>query len=89
MLLLNKDVETRGLRNAAEYICVAACTVPEGKGKDLLVTALVEDEEKGLLQQQMRLIGERDAVPFFLRDADNLEHAPAVILLGTRKEPLQ
>ena len=37
----------------------------------------------------MRLIGERDAIPFFLRDADNLEHAPVVILLGTRKEPLQ
>ena len=30
-----------------------------------------------------------DAVPFFLGDADNLEHAPVVILLGTRKEPLQ
>ena len=89
MLLLNEDVETPGLRSAAEYICVAARTAPKGKGKDLLVTALVTDDEKGRLQQQMRLIGEQDAVAFFLRDADNLEHAPVVILLGTRKEPLQ
>ena len=54
--------------------------------------ALVTDEEKCLLQQQlqqqMRLIGERYAVSFFLRGADNLELAPVVILLGTRKEPL-
>ena len=55
----------------------------------MLVIALVTDEEKCLLQQQMRLIGERDVVPFFLLCADNLELAPVVILLGTRKEPLQ
>ena len=85
MLLLNEDVETPGLRSAAEYICVAARTAPKGKGKDLLVTALITEEEKSQLQQQMRLIGERDSVPFFLRDADNLEHASFVILLGTRK----
>ena len=49
MLLLNEDVETPGLSIAAESICVAACTAPKGKGKDLLVTALVTDEEKSRL----------------------------------------
>jgi uncharacterized ferredoxin-like protein len=88
MLLLNEKVETLGLMNAAEAICVAARTAPKGKGKDLLVTALVTGEEKDLLQDRMRLIGERDNVSFFLRDAGNLEHAPVVVLIGTRKEPL-
>ena len=37
----------------------------------------------------MRLIGERDNMPSFLRDAGNLDHAPVVVLIGTRKEPLQ
>jgi len=27
-------------------------------------------------------------VAFFCRDADNLDHAPLVVLIGTRKEPL-
>lgn len=89
MLLLNENVETPGLKSAAESICVAARTAPKGKGKDLLVTALVTDDDKGRLQARMRLIGERDSVPFFLRDAGNLEHAPVVVLIGTRKEPLR
>ena len=89
MLRLNESVETPSLEIAAGHICVAARTAPKGKGKDLLVTALVTGEDKNSLQQQMRLIGERDKVPFFLRDADNLEHAPVVVLIGTRKEPLQ
>ena len=58
------------------------------KGKDLLATAMVSGAEKKLLQEQMRLIGTRDGVAIFHRDADNLEHAPVVVLIGTRKEPL-
>ena len=89
MLSFNETNEISGLKNAAQLICVAARTAPKGKGKDLLVTAMVTEKDIALLQQQMRVIGERDNVPFFLRDADNLDHAPVVILLGTRKEPLQ
>jgi len=51
--------------------------------------APVTDDDKGRLQDRMRLIGERDKVPIFLRDAENLDHAPVVVLIGTRKEPLQ
>jgi len=89
MLLLNENVETPGLKSAAESICVAARTAPKGKGKDLLVTALVTDDDKARLQDRMRLIGERDSVPSFLRDAGNLEHAPVVVLIGTRQESLR
>ena len=76
------------LKNAAEHLCVVARTAPKGKGKDLLVTGVVTGEEKVQLQMQMRLIGERDNVAFFLRDAESLEYAPVVVLIGTRKEPL-
>ena len=41
MLLLNENVETPGLKSTAESICVATRTAPKGKGKDLLVAALV------------------------------------------------
>lgn len=88
MLLMNDAVEIQGLMRAAENLCIAARTAPKGKGKDLLTTAIVSGEEKERLQERMRLIGQRDGVPFFLRDAANLEHAPVVVLLGSRKEPL-
>jgi uncharacterized ferredoxin-like protein len=89
MLMLNEQIETKALQDAAAHLCVAARTAPKGKGKDLLVTAVVTGAELARLQKQMRLIGERDGVAFFLRDADNLESAPVVVLIGTRKEPLQ
>ena len=88
MIRFNEAVETAGLERIADYLAVAARTAPKGKGKDLLVTAVVTGEEKTALQEQMRLIGDRDNVPFFLRDAENLQHAPVVVLFGTRKEPL-
>jgi uncharacterized ferredoxin-like protein len=88
MLLLNGEAELGGLKVAAELLCVAARTAPKGKGVDLLVTAIVSGEKKVALQTRMREIAERDEVPFFARDADNLGHAPLVVLLGTRKEPL-
>jgi uncharacterized ferredoxin-like protein len=89
MLILNEAAETSGLIRAAEHICVAARTAPKGKGQDLLVTAIVTDDDRRRLQKKMLEIGRRDDVAFFLRDAGNLEHAPVVILIGTRKVPLR
>ena len=89
MIALNEDVEARGLERAAEHLCVAARTAPKGKGKDLLVTAIASGPEKRLLQEKVKEIGLRDKVPFFLRDANNLDHAPVGVLIGTRKEPLK
>lgn len=89
MLVLNEAAETSGLIRAAEHICVAARTAPKGKGQDLLVTAIITDDDKRRLQKKMLEIGQRDEVAFFLRDAGNLEHAPVVVLIGTRKVPLR
>lgn len=89
MLVTNDLAENSGLERVAEFLAIAARTAPKGKGRDLLVTAIVSGEEKKQLQQRMRQIGERDKVGFFLRDAGNLDHAHVVVLIGTRKEPLR
>lgn len=88
MLLINQDAEFKGLELAARQICVAARTAPKGKGKDLLVTAIVSGEEKDAISLQMRAIGEKHDIPFFLRDAENVDAVEVMVLLGTRKEPL-
>jgi len=77
------------LLQAAAEICMAARTAPKGKGKDLLVTAVVSAQEKEALIERMLLISERDSLPFFARDAGNLECSPVVILFGSRKDPLR
>lgn len=88
MLKHNEQVENAALEQIAGMLCVAARTAPKGKGRDLLVTAVANGSDKQALQDRMRLIAARDGVAFFSRDADNLEHAPVVVLIGTRKQPL-
>lgn len=88
MLVLNRETHLEGVLGVAEQVCVAARTAPKGRGKDLLVTAIVTGEEKERLCRKMREIASRDAIAFFERDAGNIEEVGVVVLLGTRKEPL-
>ncbi|SHI44224.1 Uncharacterized protein, contains ferredoxin domain [Malonomonas rubra DSM 5091] len=88
MLIIDQQIENEGLLTAARQICMAARTAPKGKGKDLLVTAIITGEEKDRVSQQMKKIGEEKEIPFFLRDAANVDAVEVMVLLGSRKEPL-
>ena len=88
MLLMNQQVENEGLLEAARQICIAARTAPKGKGKDLLVTAIVSGQEKDQIVQEMKKIGSENDIPFFLRDAGNVESVELMVMIGSRKEPL-
>ena len=88
MLLMNHEAEEQGVMLAAQLLCIAARTAPKGKGKDLLVTAILTGEDKEALRLKMLEIAERDSMSIFSRDAGNLEMADVLVLLGTRKEPL-
>lgn len=88
MLDFNRETNLDNLLHAADLIATAARTAPKGKGKDLLVTAVVTGEEKDRLCRKMREIALRDEVPFFERDAGGVERVAVLLLLGTRKEPL-
>lgn len=88
MLLMNHEAEAQGVMHAAQLLCIAARTAPKGKGKDLLVTAILTGEDKEALRLKMLEIAERDSMSIFSRDAGNLEMVDVLVLLGTRKEPL-
>lgn len=88
MLLIDQNVENEGLLAAARQICLAARTAPKGKGKDLLVTAIIGGEEKDRLSQQMKKIGQEQELAFFLRDAANVDAVELMVLLASKKEPL-
>ena len=89
MIRMNEQCELEGLRRVAELICVAARTAPKARGRDNIVTAIIEDEaERARLAERMRAIGERTGAAFFLRDADCLMRAPIAVILGTRLERL-
>ena len=77
-------MEQEGLLEVARKICIAARTAPKGKGTDNLVTVVLTGTEKDEIAREMQRIGEETGVAFFIRDANCLRSAGALVLLGTK-----
>jgi uncharacterized ferredoxin-like protein len=88
MIFFDRETEVDEMLHPATLICMAARTAPKGKGLDLLRTAMLTGEEKLRVVDKMREIAVRDGVKFFVRDADCVEQAGVLILIGTREKPL-
>ena len=67
---------------------MAARTAPKGKGVDIIEIITLSHDSLPTLSENMRSEGKKRGMMFFLRDADNIEQADAVILIGTRRHPL-
>ncbi|MBN1142518.1 MAG: ferredoxin [Deltaproteobacteria bacterium] len=88
MIIFDRELETEELLGPAALICMAARTAPKGKGIDLLRSAVVTAADKTGIADRMRQIALRDGIKFFARDAENVDQAQVLILLGTREKPL-
>lgn len=84
MILNERNSRQHLVEEAAKKIMIAARTAPKGKGVDVLEVCMITGEEICLLSDEMRRIGWNTDLKFFLRDADNILLAEAVILIGTR-----
>lgn len=72
----------------AEKMCVAARTAPKAKGLDLLEIAVISGDSIPKLAAKMKELGEKEKRPGFLRDADNIKNAQAIVLIGTRQKTI-
>ena len=72
----------------AQEMCLAARTAPKGKGLDLLEIAIINNGEIAKLSAKMKEIGEKHSHPTFLRDAENIKCAAAIVLIGTKKQAI-
>ncbi|MFA0822806.1 MAG: ferredoxin domain-containing protein [Methanomethylovorans sp.] len=81
-----ENPELECINALAREILVAARTAPKGKGKDDLVTGILERDEQETLARFMEgMADERgDFFAFFKRDARNIRDADAVVLIGLR-----
>lgn len=69
----------------AKKMLIAARTAPKAKGTDNTVMTLCERDEIKKLSDHLKMMHNRDNLaPYFLRDAENILSAPALILLGTK-----
>ncbi|MCX6230887.1 MAG: DUF2148 domain-containing protein [Bacteroidetes bacterium] len=83
MIIKEENLRHSSLLAVAAQMLTAARTAPKARGIDNLVLAVVTDESIKLLSEKMVEIGERDGRQFFLRDAENILNAEAVVLIAT------
>ena len=80
------EMERQAILATAARMCAAARTAPKAKGVDNILTMVLTGEEKKALAEKMREVAAtgNPAVQFFLRDADNVDAAQALVLIGAK-----
>lgn len=86
MILNEREARQEQVLRMAQQIMTAARTAPKGKGMDVIEIATITGEDIEKLSRHMRILAEENGLKFFLRDADNLHEADAVIVIGTRNQ---
>lgn len=88
-LHFEEDLRDETVIRIAEEMAAAARTAPKGKGVDNLVIAIAKKAEIKKISDHIKKMADRDGLPgFFLRDAENILSASAMLLLGTKVEPM-
>jgi uncharacterized ferredoxin-like protein len=84
MILNERETRHAQVMTAVKQMMTAARTAPKGKGVDILEIIAVEGKDIETLSDKTRELGEKNGMNFFLRDAENIRSAEAVVLIGTR-----
>lgn len=88
MIQNERNTRNERILRAAEMMMNAARTAPKGRGLDYLEVATITENEIFQLADMMEKIGEEQNASFFHRDAENIRNAGAVVLIGTRNQPI-
>lgn len=84
MTVINEnEVKKEVVLKVAELMAVAARTAPKARGNDNLEIAIVTDKTIKILSEIMHEIGKKFKMEFFNRDAENILHSPAILIIGT------
>lgn len=86
MIQNEREIRHEHVLQAVRQMMTAARTAPKGKGIDIIEIAMVTDEEIKRLSEKMVAISEETGLKFFLRDAENILQAEALLIVGTRQQ---
>lgn len=86
MLINERDTRTERLLQVADEMMTAARTAPKGKGFDIIEVMLATGETIRQLSDAMLQYSEKTGLKFITRDALNILHAEAVVLIGTAQK---
>lgn len=86
MIQNEREIRHAHVLQAVRQMMTAARTAPKGKGIDIIEVAMVTDEDINRLSEKMVSISEETGLKFFLRDAENILQAEALLIIGTRQQ---
>jgi uncharacterized ferredoxin-like protein len=72
--------------HVGRQMMTAARTAPKGKGMDILEIAMLTEGDIRRLSDEMYRLAEETGLKFILRDAANILHAEAILLIGTQQQ---
>lgn len=74
--------------DSCRRILTAIRTAPKARGVDLIEAAIVEGDDLNRLSQAMQQLHAETGRPVFDRDSRNILQGDAVIIVGTRRQPM-
>lgn len=86
MIQNEREIRHEHVLQAVRQMMTAARAAPKGKGIDIIEMAMVTDGEIHLLSDKLIDMAAETGLKFFLRDADNLLQAEAVLIIGTDQQ---
>ena len=86
MLINERETRTKRLMQVADEMMTAARTAPKGKGFDIIEVLTITGDSIETLSKAMLEYHEKTGLKFILRDAENILHAEAIVLIGTRQQ---
>ena len=84
MLINERTTRRERLLQVANSMMTAARTAPKAKGIDIIEITMVSGDTILQLSEAMKQYSERTGMQFVSRDAENILHAEAIVLVGTK-----
>lgn len=82
------DLEREAVKDAAEFMAVAARTAPKGRGIDNIEAILIEGPaDRNDLVDKMKELSIKLGKPSMERDAGSIKDSPEILVIGVRSNP--
>ncbi|MEM0457105.1 MAG: DUF2148 domain-containing protein [Nitrososphaerota archaeon] len=79
-----RNIEEESLLRVAELMALSARTAPKARGIDSVKIAILTDEEKNRLADEMDKLADELGQAFFKRDAQNVRQSSVVLLIAVK-----
>jgi len=86
MITNERDTRSERLLLVANEMMTAARTAPKGKGFDIIEVAMLTGKDIIELSKAMLAYSSKSGLKFVMRDAANILHAEAIVLIGTKQQ---